>query len=441
MRYIKYYIALVASLSIFNCEAISGNGKVTIEKRTVNSVSNLTINGPFKIIFSDNPHSDFFIKIETDENLQQYVTVSQIKGGASFVNIKPGVDIDKFTRMVLYVDNHDFRSLSINSNTTEESDLLLPVTCYINHLKISGSIPISIKIQVICHRVTHLSDPAYAKINYAKLVVEINNARTTRLSGDIEEADILNNGTGQVSAFGLNADLLRVKNNTAAAVEVFSNRNFAINNAGSGHVYYKGEGKLSELKASVKETVCWEGNGDTISSLTGTLNLSVARPENRKIEFNSDSLFQIMVERDQNHRKHPFDSTMALAAKDDDIENFKCLKWYLEKYGYPELRTYPVNQMFPTLFDHIDNYENFIQVKDILLKAVKEGKLLANTYAYSCDRSMIAGHKKPYYYYFFPDSDWDIQNKPTKNEVQEINKHRKEINLPDYPKLLNGKYF
>lgn len=101
---------------------ISGDGNVTSEKRNVSEFRHLTINGPFKIVFSDDPHSDFYIRIETDHNLQQYVTVTQM-GNDAFVNIKPGISIESFTKMVLYVDNRDIHALTINSNSREKSEL------------------------------------------------------------------------------------------------------------------------------------------------------------------------------------------------------------------------------------------------------------------------------------------------------------------------------
>lgn len=406
------------------CGAVSGDGNVIAEKRTVTEFRQLTINGPFKIVFSDDAKSDFLIKIETDKNLQQYVTVTQI-GLCVFVNIQPGVNIEKFTKMILYVDNRDIHALTINSNSREKSEFSMNA-CNIT-LRITGSIPISIRVKT------------------EKLIAEINNEMTTKLSGDAKEVDIIDNGTGAVEAYDVINSLLRVKNKSIAAVEVYSANDFKIDNSGSGYIYYKGEGTVSELKESIKGTVCREEYKTTVIIAPVKQDVPLIRKETRG--FNTDSLFQVMMERDQRHRKVKLDDTIHCAL--DDAENFICLKWYLKKYGYPKISIDTLMTMFPTLFMHIDNYENFMQIRGILLQAMKDGKLQPNTYAYSYDRSMIGddrnksvtSHHRPCYFYFLPGSEWDKQYKPTPKELEEVNKQREIINLPPYPGLLNGKYF
>ena len=429
----KILIATCITIPLF-CKAVSGDGNVTSEKRTVTSFRDITINGPFKIITRNGAYDDFLIRIETDKNLQQYVTVTQVGLGV-FINIKPDADIEKFTKMDLYVDTRNIRSLSINSNSSIPSDIILPMTCPGCRLSISGSIPISVTVQVSCHDVNHKGDPFYDKVNHAKLIADINNARATRLSGDLEEADILNNGSGALDAYDLRPDLLRIRNNSSAAVEVYSMNDFKINNTGNGHIYYKGEGTVSELKESAAGTVCREEY------------ISQKKPDSRsdkptiknKTGFNTDSLFEIMLERDQLHRQGKSNET--LQTSEDDAENFECLKWYLSKHGYPEFDKDLLKAMFPTLLMHIDNYENFMQIKGYLLKALKTRKLAPNTYAYSYDRCLIAAHLAPIYYYFLPESVWDKQYKPSIKEQKKVNAARQEIGLPDYPLLLNGKSF
>ena len=434
MNRLRYSLILLCLTAPPLCKAVTGDGNVTSEKRTVSSFRDITITGPFKIITRNGAYDDFLIRIETDKNLQQYVTVTQAGLGV-FISIKPDADIEKFSKMDLYVDTRNIRSLSINSNSSIPSDIILPMTCPGCRLSISGSIPISVTVQVSCHDVNHKGDPFYDKVNHAKLIADINNARTTRLSGDLEEADILNNGSGALDAYDLRPDLLRIRNNSSAAAEVYSMNDFKINNTGTGHIYYKGEGTVSELKESTAGTVCRE---EYISQKKPDLR-SDKPIVKTKTGFNTDSLFEIMLERDQLHRKGKSNET--LHTSEDDAENFECLKWYLSKYGYPEFDKDILKAMFPTLLMHIDNYENFMQIKGYLLKALKNHKLAPNTYAYSYDRSLIAACMQPIFYYFLPGSVWDKQYKPTIEEQKKVNDARQDIGLPDYPLLLHGKNF
>ena len=433
----KNILLLLFLTSTVWCHAVSGEGNITSEKRQVTEFRDLTINGPFKIVFTNDYHSDFFIKTETDKNLQQYITVTQIDLSV-FVNIKPGVKIEKFSKLVLYIDNRDIHSLTINSNTNQVSDIVWPMICERAHLKISGSIPISVNLKLMCHQPQHTSASFNDKINHSRLVAEIDNARTTNLSGDLEEADIVNNGAGAMKAYDLKVDLLRIRNNSIAAVEVYSDHEFNINNTGSGHIYYRGEGTVRELKESMKGTTCREDY--TAEEKPALAKTATIASKITTSGFNTDSFFLIMSDRDQLHRQH-LKQGDTLQTTQDDAENFICLQWYLEHYGYPEFNNMELNGLLAAIIDHIDNYENFEAVKIYLLKAVKEGKLLPNTFAYANDRSFIAAHKRPLYYYFFAGSEWDNRYKPDAEEQKAVNSIRHEIGLPDYPHFLNGKYF
>lgn len=292
------------------------------------------------------------------------------------------------------------------------------VACNVT-LKITGSIPISINIKT------------------AKLIADIKNERTTRLSGEVKEADIIDNGDGAVAAYDLKSPLIRVKNNAAAVVEVYGSHDFKMDNRDRGHIYYKGEGTVSELNETIKGTICRE----EYSAAPLPVKKDIPTKDSIINGFNRDSLFRLMMARDQQHRGSNHGDS-AKYIHEDDAENFICLKWYFEHFGYPHFSDMEYQVGLGAMIMHIDNYENFMQLRDVLLRAVMDGNLLPSTYAYACDRSMIAkDHDRPRYFYFFPGSDWDLKYKPTTSEFEGVNKLRKEIGLPSYPGLLNGKYF
>ena len=412
-------ILICSSLSYKNY-AINGDGHVTSEKRLVTEFTHITINGPFEIVFSSNPNSDFFVKVECDKNLQEYITVSQQQADV-WINLKPGSKINEFTKAMIYVDNRDIHSVTINSNNGKEARGEIR-SCSNLNLNVSGRIPVNLSL---------FAD---------KLIADINNQRTTTLNGRITESAIVNNGIGEMSAFGLVSDKVRVKNSGLSAMEIMGNEDIQIENSARSYIYYKGSGNLSKLKEAITGSSCREAGGiSQIPVIDQQKEKSNPTTPSFNNDFNTDSLFASMIERDQKHRRIRIGDTMHTAA--DDSLNFVCLKWYLLKYGYPELHNDSLKGMIQTLFIHIDNYTHFEQIKLLLSKALKEKKITPNTYAYSCDRSMIADNKRPIYFYFFVGSDWDKRYKPTKDEIPEVNKQRKLIGLPNYPLLLNGKYF
>lgn len=418
---IKHKFTLI-TLLIWNLAfSVSGDGNVVSERRVVNSFNSLSITGPFKIVFSNNPNNDFFLQVTADKNLQQYVTIDQI-GLSVFVNIKPGIDISRFTQMVLHVDNRDIHKLTINTNSFQQSEGSI-FSCDELHLKITGSTPIAFDIRT------------------RKLYAEISNLNTTSLMGEVEETVILNNNNGLLSCFNLKSNTLRLKNSGNGSVEIYGDKQLEITNQNMGHVYYSGAGILTKKIEAISGSICKEENApcSSLTYLSGKAAQTEEITNNTQIEFNTDSLFQVMMERDQRHRKSKQVDTINTLM--EDAENFSCLKWYLNKYGYPDIKTDSLRVMFTTLFMHIDNCSNFLEIKDLLAKAVKDKKLQPNVYAYSYDRSLIASKKEPIFYYFPPGSAFEIQHKPLKEDLPKINKARKEIGLPVYPYLLNGKYF
>lgn len=254
----KYLLSFLLWMTYLFCQAITGNGHVTALERSANNFKNLTIDGPFKLIFSNDPKIPFKIKIETDSNLQDSVAVNLLSPTDVYIKLNTGVKTGDFTKLIVYVNHDIFTSLTIISYTSEASEITLPVHCYSTSLKITGSIPISIKAQVNCHNVEYNKGKAYDKINHAKLILDVNNERTTTISGMLDEAIISNTGTGALRAYALKTYKMTLLNSSKASAEIYSAGDFKINNTRDGHVYYRGEGQLGLMKELVAGTVCRE---------------------------------------------------------------------------------------------------------------------------------------------------------------------------------------
>ncbi|MBS1595005.1 MAG: DUF2807 domain-containing protein [Bacteroidetes bacterium] len=439
MTHARHLLFLLTISLCLHCGAVTGDGQVTTVKRKVGQFTTLTIDGPFQIVTSDDPYSDFFIATEADQNLQQYIDVTET-AAAAHVRLRPGTAIERYTKLIIHVDIRTIQSLAIHAITDQRSDITMPVICHGGQLKVTGSIPITIHVKVACHKVAHLPGPEGALqpggINYTHLVAEINNARTTTLTGDIEEMDILHTGSGQLSAYELKADLVRIRHTTLAPAEVYSDHELQITGSGGGYVYYRGAGRLSSINLSAGAVACHEEGGPPIASSPPVVPLHTG---GKKLVsgFDTDSLFAEMILRDQAHRRNGV-TTETVA---DDSINFELLRWYMARYGYPIFEADSLMGMSAALFMHIDRRDHFELIKTKLQQAVRDGKMLANTYAYTCDRCMIAGQEAPVYYYFPPGSDFDLKYVPQGAALDRANRDRADIGLPPYHSWLHGKYF
>lgn len=139
-----------------------------------------------------------------------------------------------------------------------------------------------------------------------------------------------------------------------------------------------------------------------------------------------------MIAIDQKYRNDSILSLNKALCDSIDSLNFIKLHRLFERNGFIKLHGEAMANRV-TLLYHIDDYNNFIKVKQMLKKAVKNGCLHPSNYAYALDRSRIASNLKPKYYWFIPDSELEQNNIPSKSKINTVNKERKKIGLPPYP--------
>lgn len=419
----KYTLLLLCAFLLLQSPAyageVIGNGKVTIEKRIVNADNEIHITGPFSVVASDDPNGEL-LQIETDQNLQRSVIVETINS-IIYVTIKAGTEIKTFTKMNVYIHNLNMHAIVLRSDNPETSVITMDGGCEHKHVTIEGS------------------NPAFITLMGATLIANINDESTVYIGGNLYDALIEKKGSGMLAAYDLKTGNMKLKDLGIGATEVYANVSLMVHNDSAGNIYYKGTATSLDIKETGTGVSCREGYGDTIK---GDIVAETPKSQNLKHHITDgidvDSLFADMMERDQKPRR--IKAGEIIQAKAADNENFRILKWFLDKYGYPEIGTDSTRAMFPTLFVHIDDYGHFMQIKDHLLKAVKDGKLPPNEYAYAYDRSMTSSSRVPYYYYLMPGSPLQMKYKPSGKEKKEVDQRRKEIGLPAYPLLFNGNY-
>lgn len=115
-----------------------------------------------------------------------------------------------------------------------------------------------------------------------------------------------------------------------------------------------------------------------------------------------------------------------------DAINFAELLYLFDTKGFIKLSGEAMANRV-TLLYHIDDYNKFKKIDNVLKYAIKRGKLHPGNYAYAYDRSRIASNLTPKYYWFIPDTEMELNSKPPKSKIKGINKERKKIGLPSYP--------
>jgi hypothetical protein len=185
----------------------------------------LHLDGAFKTIISQDG-GPAWVKVETDQNLQQAVKVSN-EGETLEIANKSEINFNKPTKMVVYVNVKELSSL--NNASVGKVETKGPIKTDVFDLNIDAVGKTSLEIQV------------------RKLTATINSVGIVALAGSAVTADIDNNSVGKLEAYGLKTDTLNIKNNSVGAVEVYAEKEISIDHNGVGSLHYKGPAAMKNL--------------------------------------------------------------------------------------------------------------------------------------------------------------------------------------------------
>ena len=222
---ITVFITSLSSCRFGSNNSIIGNGNVTTENRTISTFTKLKLDGVFKTVITQDG-GPAWVKVETDQNLQQVITVSN-DGETLDIADKSEIHFNTPTKMVVHVNVKDISSLINTSVGKVESDGVVKAGDLYLKIDAVGKTDLNIQVQ--------------------KLTAKVNSVGLIRLSGSAATADIDNNSVGKLEAYDLKADTLNIKNNSVGAVEVYAEKEISIDHNGVGSLHYKGPAAIKSL--------------------------------------------------------------------------------------------------------------------------------------------------------------------------------------------------
>jgi len=216
-------------MALIACNGIGkkGNGHVTTQTRDIKPFNKVSIEGVFPVEVSQNGDSAF-VKVETDENLQEDITVEN-NGSGLIIKTKEGASIRRSTKMKVYVNIKTLSELNFKS----VGSLSTLDTLNLDSLDISSESVGKLNLNIT------------AKYLHA----DLSSVGSTTLSGKVAEVRINNKSVGSLSAFDLKAGTLMIHNTAVGVTEVYADSAFYIRSSSVGALYYKGPGEVKELKS------------------------------------------------------------------------------------------------------------------------------------------------------------------------------------------------
>jgi hypothetical protein len=211
-------LPLLSSCHHFGGKRVRGNGNIKTEERTVSSFKNLEVSSSFNVYVTQGELKP--VKIEGDENLLQYIEVSQ-EGDRIIIRNRNGFNLDGSNDLSIHVTAPVFNSISLSGagNIESENKIASPENL---ELDLSGAGDIKMEIDV------------------PKFKAEISGAGSMYVKGQTKDVDLGVSGVGSAHCYDLLAENTKVDVSGVGSAEVYASVKLDAQVNGVGSVHYKG---------------------------------------------------------------------------------------------------------------------------------------------------------------------------------------------------------
>ncbi len=219
---------LLLSLSVVSCtnfsgKRIRGNGNVISKSHSVDGFSGVDVSGAIKVYLSQD--SVFRVKVETDENLHEWIEV-YAEGDMLHVHTKRNTNLKPSGSTRLYVSAPSFSRLEASGACDFFSETVL---------KSSGEL--NVDMSGACDAELELDAP--------KVRVDMSGASSVKLRGTTREFSAGGSGSTDIHAFDFLSETTSVGLTGAGSAEVFASVSLDVRVSGAASVKYKGNAQVS----------------------------------------------------------------------------------------------------------------------------------------------------------------------------------------------------
>lgn len=228
-----FIFLLILTLSSSSCyyfggKRVKGNGNIITEERGVSPFSEVEVSGAADVYIAQGPAGP--VKIETDENLMQYVEVES-HGNTVEIKYKRGYNLRPTSKLKVYLTSPSYSRLDVsgacNIYGREMITLGNPLT-----MKVSGAGDIKVDL------------------NAPKVTAKISGAGNVNMKGQTKDVEIHISGAGDAKCYDLLSENTEVHISGAGSAEVFASVSLDAQVSGAGSVKYRGNAPKVEQKVS-----------------------------------------------------------------------------------------------------------------------------------------------------------------------------------------------
>lgn len=203
---------------------IRGNGNVKTETRSAGQFSNINVSGNINVYVSQDSVSS--LKVEADENLQEYIIIEN-DGGTLDIHSRSGYNLKPSKHIKVYISNNDFEKFSASG------------ACDIfTENRITGREAITINLSGASNVNMDVKAP--------RVEAKLSGAGNITLKGETRDFEADGSGSTDFKCFDLMAENTKVSLSGAGNAEVFASVKLDVHVSGAADVKYKGNATVSQ---------------------------------------------------------------------------------------------------------------------------------------------------------------------------------------------------
>jgi hypothetical protein len=226
----KFLPFLFSALLLFSScrefgKRIKGNGNVTSQERALSGFTAIDVSSSIDVYVRQDS-SAAKIRVETDDNIQQYITTTE-GGGVLYIDIKKNYNPKPTKGIKVYVSGPEFRKFVASGDCDIVSE---------NQLSSQGSVDI------------HLSGACDANLQLKapRIIAGLTGAGTLTLKGQTRDLEMKGTGSSTLHCFDMLSENATVHITGAGDAEVSASVKLDVHVTGSGSVKYRGSPAVSQ---------------------------------------------------------------------------------------------------------------------------------------------------------------------------------------------------
>jgi|SoiMethySBSTD1v2_1073268.scaffolds.fasta_scaffold636482_2 hypothetical protein len=214
---------VLSSCGYIGGKKVRGNGNWKTTERNFSSFNKIEVRGAIDVFITQGDFKP--VKIETDENLQEYVEIRE-EGNTLIIETKSGYNLDPTQDMKVHVTAPVYKEIQASG----ACDI-------VSESKINNAEAISFGVSGAGEIKVELSAP--------KVDVDLTGAGSVIMAGETKDFSLELSGAGHAKCFDLKTENTDVSISGAGDAEVFASVNLTGSISGAGSIKYKGGAKHS----------------------------------------------------------------------------------------------------------------------------------------------------------------------------------------------------